>query len=106
MRKRKARLGLGKNVREFNISTKKRLQDPLLLLVNGGKVNKSVASWISSYPKRLYEAVYDNNEVELTRDSIQLLKSQLHIHFPHLLEAINKRRQNHRFKAFSKELDS
>jgi len=97
---RRPKLGLKYNVTNFNISPKKRLQDPLKLLVNGSEVNKSVQSWIDNDCITLYSAIYENNEgVSLTRDAIFLLKAKLQSEYPDIAIALQRRKNewnNHR----------
>jgi hypothetical protein len=93
------RLGVRSGLtREFNISSKKRLKDPLQLLINGVLTSKSIRTWILEKPIAVYDCVYVNKTLKLTHDAISLLKEELEKKHPKYFEAIKIKRARHNFK--------
>lgn len=91
------RAGLTK---EFNISAKLRLKDPLVLSVNGLPVSKRVGAWIQDDPIRIWELVYGKTpqgykSISLASDALTALKSEVKKSCPQLLEHVAARRKAH-----------
>jgi hypothetical protein len=91
------RAGLTK---EFNISAKLRLKDPLILSVNGLPVSKRVSAWIKDEPLKIWKLVYGKTpqgykSLSLASDALTLLKSEVKKVYPQLLEHAEARRSAH-----------
>jgi hypothetical protein len=91
------RAGLTK---EFNISVKLRLKDPLILSVNGRPVSKRVGAWIKEEPIQIWDLVYGkapqgHKHLSLASDALTLLKSGVKKICPYLLEHAEARRRAH-----------
>ena len=90
MKKKKNRIGVMSGItKEFTISNKKRLQDPLILELNGQLVSKSTETWIRKHPQTLYDNYYKNNKgIHLTSEAFHLFKNVLREKHLDLIEAI------------------
>ena len=91
------RAGLTK---EFNISAKLRLKDPLILSVNGLPVSKRVSAWIKDEPLKIWKLVYGKTtqgykSLSLASDALTSLKSEIKKVCPQLLEHAEARRRAH-----------
>ena len=79
-----------------------KLDDRLGDIVNdNNKEHYTIREWILNYPEHIYKRVYryhvyDLEKLELNKDAIDLLKKQLAIHYPFLLNDIIERRNIHR----------
>lgn len=78
-----------------------KLDDRLGDIVNDYKEHGTVRDWILYYPEHIYKRVYRYHlhkleKLELNKDAIDLLKKQLEIHYPFLLNEITERRNIHR----------
>jgi hypothetical protein len=92
--------------KEFNIDRKKRLQDPLLMWVNGQLLSKSVETWINQDPVRVFFKLYKPEEysknyhsfpkaeatLSLCYNAIKLLKQKIQSVRPDLLEDLAQRK--------------
>ncbi len=99
------RAGLTK---EFNISAKIRLKDPLILNINGLPVSKRVSAWIKNEPLKIWELVYGktpqgHKSLSLASDALTSLKSEVKKICPQLIEHVEARRKAH-FTRRSKSL--
>ena len=91
------RAGLTK---EFNISAKLRLKDPLILSVNGLPVSKRISAWIKNDPLKIWELVYGkrtqgHKNLSLASDALITLKSEVKKICPQLLEHLEVRKKAH-----------
>lgn len=91
------RAGLTK---EFNISAKLRLKDPLILSENGLPVSKRLGTWIKDNPFKIWELVYGETprgqkSLSLASDALLALKSEVKKSCPQLLEHVKTRRKAH-----------
>jgi hypothetical protein len=89
------RAGLTK---EFNISAKLRLKDPLILNINGLPVSKRVSAWVKNEPLKIWELVYGKTpqgykSLSLASDALTSLKSEVKKICPQLLEHVEARRK-------------
>ena len=83
--------------KEFNISKKKRLKDPLVLELDGISCNKSVETWIKEYPQVVFDNFYQNNTgLQFVTEAFQLFKSVLREKHPELIEEIERRKRARR----------
>ena len=80
-----------------------KLEDILGDNVNGFKEHYKIREWIFNYPEHIYKRVYryylyNLEKLELNKEAIKLLKDQLEIHYPDLLQGIIDRRNKYRSK--------
>lgn len=88
------------------ISTgKKQMKNAIIRLpLNGKKESKSLESWILEHPDVVYNHVYraralNLKRLQLTRDNVLLLKTELQKQHPSLLAELNSRKQQKTLKA-------
>jgi hypothetical protein len=78
-----------------------KLDDRLGDIVNNNKEHYSIRYWILNYPEHMYRRVYRYylyklERLELNKEAIILLKTQLLLYYPNLLKEITERRNNSR----------
>lgn len=86
--------------REFNISAKLRLKDPLILSINGLPVSKRVGAWIKEDSIKIWELVYGktplgHKHLSLASDALTALKSEVKKICPQLLNHLEVRKKAH-----------
>lgn len=80
-----------KVTRNFNISPKLSLRNPLVININGENISKSVQEWINTEPCLIWDGLY-SGQFELGRDSHTLLVNVIKWNYPEKYEVLQRKK--------------